>query len=285
MNFNPAARRRTVLCMLLAITSLSGCKTFCQQFPWCPVCPPACQLPPNPSLSQVVDHLNRNVVASWRSTYVRIRARGVPVQLSAVIAVESPRNVRLIAKSPVGNEVDLGSNSQRFWVWVKRNKPKAIVTVAHEQLDRARQRGLQVPFQPDWLMEALGVIPIDASNVTMQRSPSAMRRLQLIAKGLSTDNRPVRKVIVVDTCYGRVLEQSLYDESSGKLIAQAVFGDHRSDPVTGVVLPHRIDLSWPQAGMALTMHLGRIEVNPGRMPEQTWKLPTIRDYPILDLGR
>ncbi len=91
--------------------------------------------------------------------------------------------------------------------------------------------------------------------------------------------------MLVDTCYGHMLEQSLYDETSGNLIARAIFRDHRADPATGVVLPHRIELQWPQAKMALTMQVGQIEVNPANLSAQTWQLPSIPDYPIRDLGR
>jgi hypothetical protein len=99
-------------------------------------------------------------------------------------------------------------------------------------------------------------------------------------------------VVLVDTCYGRINQHTLYDEK-GRLIARAVLKDYKkagtsrdkkSDPSQEVTLPHRIDLDWPQARLSLTIRLKTVEVNPVSIGEQTWQLPVVRDYPQFDMG-
>ena len=113
------------------------------------------------TLDEITDHLNqeRSRVMGWRSTDVRIKATGegiIAPSLSASICVQSPRNLRLMASSPLGTEVDFGSNTDRFWFWAKRQEPKILMTGSHEGL--GQQQVLPIPFPPAWLMEALGVV-------------------------------------------------------------------------------------------------------------------------------
>ncbi len=249
---------------------------------------PPCQLSPNSSVNDIVDHLNQNITKlySWRSTNVMIhpRAKGtLPVRLSAVIAVESPRNFRIMANSLAGSEVDFGSNAERLWFWNRRGEPQRILTASHEQIGNVQQR-LNIPFQPDWLMEALGVIPIDGSRLVMQKQTTDGRIARLLSDHVSPQGQRVQKIIVVDTCHGLILEHVVYS-ASGQMIAKATFGDHQRDSVTGVILPRQISLNWPQAEMSLLIKLGNVEVNPPTMPTQTWQLPHYPNYPILDLGR
>ena len=56
-----------------------------------------------------------------------------------------------------GAEVDLGSNDQLFWYWVRRDQPPAVYFCRHEQFAASRARQA-IPIDPYWLIEALGVV-------------------------------------------------------------------------------------------------------------------------------
>jgi hypothetical protein len=134
------------------------------------------------------------------------------------------------------------------------------------------------------LIETLGVIPLDESQAVLQKDGPEATTVRLISERVSPSGQTVRKIIVVDACSGNVVEQ-LRRDASGSLIARAVFSDHQADPSTGIILPHQIELEWPEAEMALKMRVGHVEVNPAGMPEQTWQLPDIPGYPVLDLAQ
>ncbi len=281
------ARKRFLTPFLLSLMCMA-CLPGCAALRRCFYQEPVCVLQPDATAAEVVAHLNANATKlyAWRSTDVKIRASGpggLPILLSAVLAVESPRKMRLMANSLAGNEFDMGSNPDRFWFWMRRGEPRRVLTASHEQMAVAQQR-LQIPFEPDWLIEALGVIPIDPDKATLQSPGLDSRTVHLVSERVSPQGRPLRKVIVVDTCRGVIVEHALYDANGG-LIAKASFGDHRADSASGVVLPRRIKLHWPQTGMAMTMDLSNIEVNPQSMPDKTWQLPNYPNYPVLDIGR
>lgn len=278
------------LCLSTIVVALTGCQWFrgprvtFAQWPWRQQ---PCVLPAQLSTPQLVAHLNSNIARlhSWRSTDVRIRARGaggLPVGLSAKIAVESPRNFRMLVKSIGGHEADLGSNHERFWFWTRQGNPPHVFTVRHDQLDQIRGR-VTIPFHPEWLMAAMGVVPIDDAAITGRQPIDGERLVRLIAEETSLDGRAVKKVIAVDTCRGYVVAHELYD-ASNQLIAKASLDDYRTDRATGISLPHRIDLEWPRAQMSLGLQLNHIEINPAEIPDNLWQLPEYNNSTPYDLA-
>src|ERR1700722_429172 len=128
-------------------------------------------LPSNASAEEVVRRVNTNIdrLWAWRSNDVRISGPSMPVHLSGQIAVERPRNFRLTAGIlGMDEEADFGSNTDSFWFWVKRANARVersyVSQARHEDVANSQMLS-QIPFQPDWLMEALGVVPIDAHQL------------------------------------------------------------------------------------------------------------------------
>ena len=236
------------------------------------------------TLDEITDHLNqeRSRVMGWRSTDVRIKATGegiIAPSLSASICVQSPRNLRLMASSPLGTEVDFGSNTDRFWFWAKRQEPKILMTGSHEGL--GQQQVLPIPFPPAWLMEALGVVPLDTTGVRMEPDETTAARVRLIS-ATSDGGRAAKRVMVVDLSRGQVIEHALYDEADN-LVASAAMSDFRQE-ANGVTLPHHIELNWPETKSVLKLQIGKVDVNP-KIDAQTWKLPSYPNYEVVDLDR
>src|SRR5258708_35860764 len=126
--------QRYVLLILALVTSslAPGCafRNWCSQRFGPPPAP--CALPDDVTQAEVVNRLNENTkkVLSWRTTKASIKIHGNglvdPPAVGAMIAVESPRNFRLIASGPFGNEADLGSNPEHFWFWNTHNAEKYV---------------------------------------------------------------------------------------------------------------------------------------------------------------
>jgi hypothetical protein len=209
---------------------------------------------------------------------VRITAEGW--SLAGTIAVEKGRHLRLEVTSLRGKEVDLGSNDERFWIWSREMDP-GFVTCKHENMEIARQQ-VGIPFEPDWLMQALGVAPLLTSGVTMQTDP-ANEQIRLVEHIVAAHGQPLRRTVVVDLKKGGVVtEHGLYDYNS-RPIALARLSDHRMDKESGVVLPHRVIIELPQNKMVMTMSLGDILVNPKSIPSVVWQMPHMRDCEVVNL--
>lgn len=275
---------------LAAGCSLSGCVPFRN---WCgqrfATPPPPCALSDDATQDEVVNYLNDNTnkIQAWRTTRATIVTRGGGIltpRVGAMIAVESPRNFRLVATHPVtgGNEVDLGSNLAHFWFWNKHSEEKYVYQARHDQ-EPERMRKFPFPFQPDWIMEALGVRKINPENeLEMRPGQPGSHIVFLMADCVSPQGFKLRKVTAVDLCRGVIREHALWD-AHGKLVARAVLADYIRDKKSDAMIPTKIDLEWPQAKLGLTMTLSDIEVNPERISKQTWTIPNIRDNPILDM--
>lgn len=280
-----AARHVLYSAATLLSVVLSGCVSGCVwNTPWLRR-EPETRLPTNLTKTELVAHLNDNIrrVGSWRSTNVRILAKGpgvLSIPLSGKIAVENPRNFRLTVESFVGREADFGSNSDRLWIWMRLGNVKEIVTCRHDQIDRLQNR-LPIPFQPDWMMEALGIVPIDETGMTMLPPDPQTGLIRLVSMQSVPGRRPVQRIILVDPSNGRIVAHSLLDEL-GNMIARAELDDYKYDTQSGASLPHRIKLDWPENGVKLTLWFDQIEVNPSRFSQQTWRMPS--DLPVYDVG-
>ena len=277
-----------LLVMSSCLLALPGCSSMRNWMTYSRrAAPEPCVLAPDATSEEIVNALNDNVTKlyAWRSNHVDITARqaGVPLTFSAVMAVESPRKLRLIVRSLASDEVDLGSNPERFWFWMKRGKPHGILTAAYDDVADGRPMG-PIPFQPDWLIETLGVVPFAAADFQMREQPgNQTRRVLFVEDQVTPQGQRVQRTMLVDACHGLILEHSLR-EPAGRLIARATLGNYQREP-SGVRMPHRIDLQWPDSGVDLTMRIGNIEVNPALISEQIWSMPSYPDSPVIDLTR
>jgi hypothetical protein len=235
----------------------------------------------------LIEHVNRNItnLHSWSCTDATVSATSkympIKLPLSTTIAVERDKNFRLRARSPLGDEADFGSNSERFWFWMRRNNPPWVFTARHADMNAVGQR-LQIPFHPDWIMEALGVVPLNPNNITHQQPGKEANTLLLISEEISPSGAAVRREIVVDTHLGVILAHRLFD-AAGQRLAEARLSRHRREP-SGIIMPHVIELDWPQQEMSMTLELTTIEVNPSNLSERTWNLPDI-PAKVFDMSR
>jgi len=227
---------------------------------------------------QLVAHLNENVrqLTGWRATGAEVSSRGanaLPMSLKAMLSVEAPRNFRLVVNGPVGgSEFDLGSNEEECWVWVKRQPRKQVLTCRLDSLDRAR-RHFPIPFEPDWIMEVLGVMPFDTDRLSIEELPPSTDgkpRVQLVGTHITPSGAEWKKTALIDSCHGLVLEHSVHDENE-RLVARAVLGGHarkrmptdnRWYNASGPIMPATVQINWPDAQMDMTIVLNEVDINP-----------------------
>jgi len=208
---------------------------------------------------------------------------GLPL-LKGSIVLERPRNFRLRAGTTLsGEEVDLGSNPELFWLWAKRNEPAAVYFSRHDQHTSGAARAM-LPVEPSWVIDALGLVTLDPQASYQGPFPRAdgTLELQTITNGL---NGPMKRVTVVDPATAWVIEQHVYD-SSGTPLASAVADNFRFHPGPQVSLPERVTIRVPTAELALTINVGSVSINaPIVNPDQHWTLPLLEGVPQVDLGR
>jgi hypothetical protein len=248
-----------------------------------------------PSAKHLVDYLNDN--ASRVDTVV---SRDIsltcyyklipPMGLNAKLVCEKPRNLRLAAYSQFGNEVDLGSNPQEFWWWIKRGDPYQFFC-SYKDLEEGRVRVVPFPFQPEWMMEAMGIG--DYGTPEMYLPVKAEKDVvKLVRRTRSPQGKPVLKVIVfnrrptsVDKGMAQVVQHVLIEEGTNKELCSAQITQVQVDPSRGGVLPKVMHLNWPAERLKLTMNFDKLVVNSPISNRDVFVRNQIRDVQPVDLAR
>ena len=241
-------------------------------------------LPAQPSLDQVIAavHDNTQRVRSLMSTQAVLVVPGVP-RLSARVACEPPRRFRLQAQTSLtGPELDIGSNDDLFWLWLRQHQPPIIAFCRHDQYAQSQARRL-LPIRADWMPELLGLVnfrPDDTHEGPFQMPDG---RIEIRSRIDSGDGELVKSTIL-DGTTGLVAEQHLFTPA-GERLASVRTTRYRVDPPSGAALPHLVEVSWPASGVDFKLELSAITVN-GASPDPTqlWQMPAYPGYEPVDLA-
>lgn len=275
-------RRQAQLALILMFALASGANCPRRFAPSTAPSPVAFGAPP--SLEQVRDFLvaQSSRVQRLQITSGRLNVAGAPA-LSTSLALERPRRLRMQAGLGfTGTEIDLGSNDTEFWFWAKRNEPPGVYFASHLDATTPAVTAM-LPVPPSWLIEAFGLIEFDPQaqyQGPFQRSPEQLE-IRAVTNGVQG---PVTKVLLIDSRYGHVVEQSVYDQA-GRIIAQTRGSQYEYVESAGVSLPRRIDVQLPTMPMEFTLEVDGYVVNQLTSdPSQLWVRPEYPGYPTVNLA-
>ena len=188
-------------------------------------------LPPSPTLEQIAAVVNNNSgqIRTFAANQATLSGQGFP-SLRTTVQFERPGRLRLVAGTALlGPEIDLGSNEEIFWIWIRRNQPPALYYCRHDQYAASPARRT-LGVDPQWLIEAAGVTEINPNLPHQGPTPLAGGRYEIRLQVPSPDG-PTTKILIIDG-RGLILEQHEFD-AQRQLIASAVNRSHRRDPRLG----------------------------------------------------
>jgi len=271
----------TVAILLLAG---SGCASMPRwvswQPPWRRTAP--CTFNQNATKEQIVAHVSRfatadgdrPALASWRAMQAKINFPGMPA-VPATIDVEGPSRLRIRAIMPFSNSemADIGCNDEEMWIW-HRNDPEKIVTIKHEHI-RLALRQMPVPFDPNWLMEILGVAPMHLDDYELRKpNDEKAKWVDLVARRTAPSGESVLRVVRINLCYGQIVEHRI-EQLDRTLIASAALEGYAPDATGKFVMPHLVQIDWPARNASLRLELGPIHANPTPLADANWSVPRI----------
>lgn len=252
--------------------------------------------PPPPTkvqtAEQLVNYLNDNAgrIQTLRTDNLSLTvSQGLGVLsfgLTGKVMAEKPRNLRLVADVGGSRMVDMGSNDQEFWFWVSKGDPPYQFFCSYKALKEGQVKFMPVPFEPDWILEAMGLGPY--GEPARYQVESDAETVKLVEKGRSPQGKPVRKVIVfnrrpVQSPRPQMTACLLLDDATGKEICSAHILETQLDAKTGGILPRRLELRWPEAKTKLTMALNNVSVNQPP-PEGVFVRQPLQNVPSFDLA-
>jgi hypothetical protein len=140
-----------------------------------------------------------------------------------------------------------------------------------------------LPVPPTWLIEALGLVELDSTSSwqgPLQRSADTFE----IRTDVGGPDGPLTKVLILDTRYGFVREQSVFD-SAGRLLATASASQHQYLPGVGVSLPREIKVQLPTMPLEFELHVDGYVVNqPTTATPHLWQRPEFPGSPAVNLA-
>lgn len=236
-----------------------------------------------PTLESLTTAINKNSMSirNISTEDASIVIPGVMFQLRSRITFERPKRLRVQASVGLtGQELDFGSNDTMFWLWVRRMQGE-MWYCRHDQFPTCPLRG-KVPIDPDWIMEAIGIVeflPTDRHSGPYQ---TADGNLMIETRKQTAAGIFVKKTTIgVKT--GWVLRQEMYSPQN-ELVAIAVSHDHRKDQATGIIYAQRVEVQCQGAEGKMSIDLGTPKFN-GQHPfaSTMFAMPTIDGYRAIDL--
>jgi hypothetical protein len=200
------------------------------------------------------------------------------------LACEQPRDFRMSAFMMGKSELDMGSNDREFWFWVARSQQPGQFYCSYEDL-KTKPISLPFPFQPEWIMEALGMAtyPVDGRYQIVDKKDS----IELIQDATSLQGQPVKKVIVFNRnrmTNGHQIRAYVMRDMRGKDICTAQI--QAVQQVGGVTVPYKVNLDWPAQKLKLSMQINNPKLNQlsPEMAQSLFVRSPIKDIPSYNLG-
>ena len=240
-------------------------------------------LPANPTLDQIIQvvHDNTSRVRTYMAPQATLSVPGVP-KLSAQVACEPPRRFRLRAQTSVtGSELDIGSNDELFWLWIRRHEPPVLLFCRHDEYAESSARRI-LPLKADWMPELLGLVSFRPDDRHEGPFPMADGRIE-IRSLIASSAGELKRSTLLDGTTGLVLEQHLFSPS-GERLASVRTSKHRVDQNSGAALPRSIEVSWPASGIDFQLDIASLTTNtPSGDPGLLWQMPAYEGYEPVNL--
>jgi hypothetical protein len=259
---------------LLTVFAASGCRTAGGNGLARPAPPVAAS--GSTSAAEILAEHNRNagriqvLEAQPALTITVADPQGEPSSYSVDgrLTMERPRNFKLDISHTTTKVADIGSNETEYWFWVKDKTQKALYYCNY---DEANTSPLAATFQPDWIVEALGlrVIPeSEAAEITVK--PGEAGTLVLTHRPHKSGTETYTRVTILDKATRQIREYQLRSGDQKTLLARAVVPEGYFT-VTGpaasgtenvsIMLPKRLQLQWIQERLTLDATFRNAKIN------------------------
>lgn len=287
---------RKALLALVAVAAVSGCRAGTGGL----LAPPPLASRPSIEATDLVERHNRNaervarIDALPKITIQTTSKRGA-VQLGGKMALERPRNFRMTLDTHLREVGDVGSNDREFWFWTSQDNRRAIYV---GQYGAGGSAPADLPFQPDWIIEALGlrVIPEDeARRIKVQRGTKPGTIVLTHTRDDGRGKTTVKQTHL-DEQSGLVRQHVFYGPDRKTVVARAYPSDYQTKKLPGddgaetVVLPQKVRLVAmlkAEETVMMDLYLSDTRINPEftqAMRDALFTVPTKRGSQVVYLN-
>lgn len=264
----------------------------CQSFPWGNkrTTPLPTMFETTPGINELTTAVFRNSQA-MRSVVIEdaaIRVPDSPIPLKATISLERPKRIRVRGRlsNLMGEEIDLGSNDELFWVWWKRDEDRNLYFARHEQFATSPMRQA-IAVDPAWMLEAMGMLDYQAGETYSGPYQEQDGTLMFVTQR-PTPAGTVKKKTTIDARTGAILRQEMYSPNDS-LVAESVSSNHVYDHVSGILYARHVEIAFyglqgstQNSGMRMSIDIPNPKFNT-TIPSTEFAKPSYPTYPDVDL--
>ena len=280
---------RYILIVVLTI-GLSGCQWIRPLIQTNNPPAPVVFTEPVTQAQQVVDAMQSNAQrVKQLESAISVKVDGMP-PLRGNLVVQTPKNLRLkaglLGMTEMG--IDVGSNDDVFWVWIKASAPgqqSALYYASHDQFQNSALKK-SLPIEPQWILDAIGLLQFSATDHHESPFVRPDGNIQMNTTR-QTPNGTVQKVYVLDQKRAWLKQQTIY--VNGRRVAYADAVKFRYFPEYQVSLPKQIKIHVDQPNgqtMAIVVNFSDFRINQFYGdPSRAWAMPQLSDIPMIDITK
>lgn len=239
---------------------------------------------------QIIERVNANSKAiQSMQAKVHVRATGTPT-LSGDLSVEQPSRMRMQVGllNMTSSGIDIGSNDEEFWVWLKTplpGQPPAVLFAKHNEYENSQAKQM-LPIEPAWVIDSLGLAffePTAEHTGPFQRPDGNLE----IQSRYQSPSGTMIKSIIVDPQSSVVLAQEI--NKNGVTIASSKASKHQYFKEIGASIPRMVEIevgsNTPQAGKVV---IELSNILPNSIDETyagMWQMPQPQNINMIDIAK
>jgi RNA polymerase sigma factor (sigma-70 family) len=214
-----------------------------------------------PSAALLVAYLNdnaRRVQTLTGRLFIDLRIDRQAIGLDGRMAWRKPGELRVKCRVAGNEAVDLGSNEAECWLLCSKSDPASIFRAPRKDL--AAKGKAPLPFDPDWIAEALGIAEYDPDKPReVVVLPDAV---ELVEKATSPQGKALRKVVVFNPTPDKVQVKGYrIEDDDGNVLGRVTVQETQLDKASGAVVARKLRLEWVESKADIRLEFVEIKVN------------------------
>jgi hypothetical protein len=225
-------------------------------------------------VDQFVAEHNRNadLIQSLKAEpNIAVRSKAIRAQADGKLGMVRPQSFKLELSHSGQKMADIGSNEDEFWFWVQNEDDRSIYWCKYSDLESS---ALSITYQPDWIMDALGLKPItpeEADSIRVEKTDNANLSAVVFPPARSR-GESYQRMMIVSNYTRRVKTHRIYayaGDRRGNILAEAVIPAYKeidierseSGAFQSCYLPESLRLEWKKDQLMLDVSLKDVIVN------------------------
>jgi len=206
----------------------------------------------------ILNNLNSKLI-NIKKIYCDLQIKQGIGSIKGFIAYEKPNNFKMIGSSIFSKELEIGSNNNYFWFYIRTMKPKGLYYCDLKSIEKTRLRKI---FYPSLLNSFIGINQITNKNLFKTEDYYYLKEQINIGKDSYSKITIIKndKIIGYKFC------------NNDKILLEVEIIEFQN--IKGLYLPQKIKINWIEESIKQEWTLSKIEINSNY---NEWEMPNYKN--------